>query len=152
MQPQTINLLICELSGRWAAALRMALERSATTGRRPPSRIQEVRRLAELVTAIDENPTALPLVEVQPDNLTSILALLAQFSDQSIPIVALVDDSQSVDVLYEAGAAFVVETPRQITAALKLAIHLATSPNSPTVDESASIADWAHAALPWQPT
>ena len=63
MQPQSLNLLICEHSGRWAAALRMALERSAATGRRLPIRIREVRNLAEFVSAIDDNPTVLNLVE-----------------------------------------------------------------------------------------
>lgn len=151
MLPRTINLLICEQSGRWAAALRMALERAASSRHRPPTRIQEVRRLAELVAAIDGNPTVLPLVEAQPENLAAILALLTQLNDQSIPIVALVDDSRSTDALYEAGAALVVETPRQVAATLKLAIHLTTSPNPPAMSDSASIADWAHAALPWQP-
>src|SRR6185312_12793958 len=97
MQPRSINLLICEQSGRWAAALRLSLERATTTGRQLPARIQEVRRIAELVAAIDENPYALPFVEVQPENLGAILLLLTQLNDQSTPVVALVDGSQSVD-------------------------------------------------------
>ncbi|HEX4414493.1 MAG TPA: hypothetical protein VH107_12755 [Lacipirellulaceae bacterium] len=146
-----LNLLICEQSGRWAAALRTAFGRSASVGRQIPGRIQEVRRLAEFVTPIIGAPTRLNFVEVQPQNLSAVLELLTQMSDQLTPIVALVDDSRSVDALYEAGATLVVETPRQIGTALKLATHFAGLPSSRAYPAPSSIADWAHAALPWQP-
>lgn len=170
VMPASNPWIVCESSGRWAATLRLALVREGAAHGCPglPRRIQEVRSLAELGSAMRENRTALGLVEVRSENLAAVLELLSWGWQRNVRLAALLDESprrqpfgvnsrrsshqDATDALCEAGALAVIETPRQISklfaaAARQLAFRtrILELKGDPT-----SIADRAWAALPWQ--
>lgn len=164
----TLNAwIVCENSGRWTAALRVALDRQTTNAVATP-RISEVRSLAELDAAMNAHVAALGFVEARSDNLAEILELLTKGRRRKARFAALLDESLRrqtsmaslqyadspfvADALWEAGAAEVIDSPRQICAALKFAeLHAAwcTKLTAPT-RELESISKQAWAALPWQ--
>jgi hypothetical protein len=165
-----VEWIVCERSGRWAAAVRAALGRSAW----PPSnvpRVYEVRQLGELRERLAERPDGLALVEAQRESFGDTLAWLAEAvrENRSAQFIALVDrgvwgsveqgavtrqrDRRLVVVaLREAGAADVVTSPRQLGGLLALgerhASLRATERGGPA--STISIAEWAWASLPWQ--
>lgn len=164
---QTVNSwIICELSGRWAAALRVALSRLPGAGFAP--RLYEVRSLTEFAALLDNHRNSLGLIEVQKANLSEVLQLLAdKHSRQTGQFVALLDyplsppysapatshDSRTViDVLREAGVADVLESPRNLHELLSLGKHFAAVARRSAgyTAESRSVADSALSALPWQ--
>ena len=170
VMPASNPWIVCETSGRWAAAMRLALARKATYNDYAvlPRRIQEVRSLAELGSAMSESHAALGLVEVRLDNLADVLELLSRGWKRNARLAALLDDSlrrqpvrvnsrrsshhDATDALYEAGALAVIETPRHISRLFAVAdrqlafrTRILESFGDPT-----SIADRAWAALPWQ--
>jgi hypothetical protein len=153
--------IIWEKSGRWAAALRTATAHLSAERLKAsvPRRIREVRSLDEFQSALDDGRFQLGLVEVRLENLAAILGLLSSRSRSRGPIAALLDETLrgtanqlSVDVLREAGALTVVNSPRRISALLALTQGLAATPSSVSAaaDEQPSFADWARSALPWQ--
>ena len=165
--PTSIAWIVCEESGRWAAALRVELARQAANGADTP-RIFEVRSLLELSTALDEHVAALAFVEVHSDNFGHVLELLTKGRWPRARFVALFDRSvvgqseeesltqaawQTVtNALWEAGAAEVIASPRQLHSALKLAeLHSATcAKRAVSTPDLAAIAARAWASLPWQ--
>lgn len=162
--------ILCEKSGRWAAAVRTAMARLAAERPKPriPRRIREVRSLDEFRSATNEGQHQLGLVEVRLENLPAILELLSSQSRLRTPIAALLDETLrsnseidgrpptpyrfSADVLREAGALAVIDSPRRISELLALtdALAAASSRLSPAAGEQTSLAEWAWAALPWQ--
>jgi hypothetical protein len=165
-----VEWIVCERSGRWAAAVRAALGRSAWSPSAVP-RVYEVRQLVEMKERLAERPDGLALVEVQRENFGDTLTWLAKASQEnrSARFVALVDRGVwgsveqgavsrqrnrrlVVAALREAGAADVVTSPRQLGGILALgerhASLRATECGGPTPE--ISIADWAWASLPWQ--
>ena len=78
--------ITCEKSGRWAAALRIALERRKCA--LPGSRILETRSLAELDLAIKEHEAAFVLVEIRPESTADILSYLAKNGSRRARLVA----------------------------------------------------------------
>ncbi len=203
---------VCERTGRWAAALRVAIARHHSSDRSwiPLARIKEVRTLTQLMgslllsrklpvgdlseaddvlnsraeSASETPPTprrpgfllsnslpkdhpAIVLVEVGEENLADVLEFFSTQRDQNLRFVALMDDSlgksagntKSIvydrdficDALCEAGAADILQTPRQIARLLPLAVRLAQANScfgKPARDDS--IAEMAKLALPWQ--
>jgi hypothetical protein len=166
----TGSWIILEKSGRWAAALRMALARHPETrgAHTLPKRIYEVRSLVELNAAIREQRPLLVLAEVRLDNLAAILELLAHARQPNVPIVALIDDSLATSsrtercempsalvaaaALREAGALSVLETPRQISSLFDFVERQMARRESvfSSTTGHKSLTDWAWAALPWQ--
>jgi hypothetical protein len=71
-----VEWIVCERSGRWAAAVRAALGRSAWSSSAVP-RVYEVRQLGELRERLAERPDGLALVEVQRENFGDVLTWLA---------------------------------------------------------------------------
>jgi hypothetical protein len=163
--------IICERTGRWAAALRVgAARRSPTTVSAP--RIHETRSLNELAERLYARPLSLTLLEVQTSNVGKLLHWLARNSPRfpRARFVALLDrmltertDSggeqlsvESHDVvaaLLESGAAEIADSPRRLRHILAFAEkHAASVRNLPRrSSEPQSIADWARSQLPWQP-
>jgi hypothetical protein len=162
--------IICERTGRWAAAMRVgAARRSSQTG--PALRIYEVRSLDELAERLALRPLSLVLLEVHNSNLAKQLQWLAHNS-QRFPralFVALLDrmltarlDSGSerssgetldvVSTLLESGAAEIAVSPRRLQHIFSLAgKHSAgVRPFRRPPIEAQSIMDWAHSQLPWQ--
>jgi hypothetical protein len=170
VKPVSNPWIVCETSGRWAAALRLAIAREGAAHRCTglPRRIQEVRSLAEFDLAMSESHAALGLVEARLDNLAAVLELLSRGWKRNARLAALLDESlrrqlvrvnsqrlshrDATDALCEAGALAVIETPRHISRLFAAAERLLAfrtrvleSEGDPT-----SIADRAWAALPWQ--
>jgi hypothetical protein len=164
------NWVILEKSGRWAAALRVAIaRRSEAHGlARIPKRIYEARSEADLKSALRDRCPILALAEARLDNLAAILHILADERRFNVPIAALMDDSlttnssigrgenpstfAAADALREAGALAVIQTSRQIASVFDF-VELRTSQcsdtTSPPIDQQL-LTDWAWAALPWQ--
>jgi hypothetical protein len=162
--------IICERTGRWAAALRVGAARqwSQTV---PVPRIYEVRSLDELAEQLAARPLSLTFVQVHTSNVAKALRWLAHNS-QRFPrarFVALLDrmldvqpesgselssvESQDVvAALLESGAAEIAVSPRRLQHNFVLADKHATSvrglPRPPA--EAQSITDWARSRLPWQ--
>jgi len=152
--PNVPMWIVCESTGRWTAALRLALarRRGAALG----GRIKEVRSLAELSGAANELPSALILIEVQPESFGAPLNWFAQGWQRGARGVALFDAQplaeQACAALLEAGALAVIDSPRRIEGVLELERRVAVSrrarASNPGGEES--IAERAWAALPWQ--
>jgi hypothetical protein len=148
--------LISEESGRWAAALRVAFDRSTNVAARP--RLIEMRNLTELVAQPNEPGADLVLIEVGAANVARALEVAARWKSLGTPFVALLQDPvehlRLTDLLFEAGAAEVSQSPRDLRGLLEL--HTRTSGRSrmavSTSFERQSLTDWAWSMLPWQGT
>lgn len=147
------NWIICEKSGRWAAALRIALERRKCALHK--LRILETRSLAELDLAIKDHDTAFVLVEVRPESVANTLGFLTNHGSRRIRLVAMLEfggqagtDCRLVtDALLEAGATDVIDSSRQLGAVLEIAER---QPQNNWTEHAGTIAERAWAALPWQ--
>jgi hypothetical protein len=165
-----LEWILCERSGRWAAALRAALRRTDSPMETMP-KIYEVRQLDELASRLEARPDHLALVEVERHRFGDILSWLASACriQRHARFVALANrdvcdplgiDPASrrrarqavIDALREAGASEVVMSPFQLNSLLALGAQhafLRTSRlDSPS--ENVSITQWAWASLPWQ--
>jgi hypothetical protein len=159
--------VVCEESGRWTAALRMAFARLPKARSTP--RLYEVRSLGGLSTHLDKNGRDLTLIEVSRENLTEVVQLLMRRGPRLSQFVALLEEAAPrrhtaaaihgepgtqpiADLLWEAGAADVVESPRQLRGLLSLHNRLDTvrSPILGSFAERPSFSDWAWSTLPWQ--
>ena len=99
-----IHWIICERSGEWASAIRLAVNRANW----PPqtlAKIVEVRRFSELSARLCERPQSFALVEVHPANLADALIWLA-IAERSHPqsCFAALADRAIVDGEYKTGA------------------------------------------------
>jgi hypothetical protein len=150
--PNPRSWIVCETSGRWTAALRVALARQNLVH---AGRIQEVRSLPE-VSAAQEASSALVLVEVRPDNLAASMNWFLRGWQHGARAVALLGGELSADqvaeALLEAGALAVIESPRHVAAVFGLAGRVAASrlAHAKKSGSVLSIAERAWAALPWQ--
>jgi hypothetical protein len=165
-----VDWVVCERSGQWTGALRAALGRSGWSQSAVP-RVFEVRQLGELTAHLDKRPDDLALVEVRRENVSAVLEWLAVAgrnyrrarvvaladrslweSEESEPEAGRRDRQQVVDALFEAGAAEVVTSPRQLQGALRLGQRQASlrvaDLEAPTAWQS--IEEWAWLSLPWQ--
>ncbi len=161
--------IVCEVSGRWAAALRMAFARLPVAQYAP--RLYEVQSLAELTALMDEHRNGLGLIEVRRTNLAEVLEVLADEpfarfgrfaallddnlwqANQDSAAILDSDKQQIIDLLWEAGAAEVVESPRHLRGllALRECLEAVATRAAARSAESQDIADWAWSILPWQP-
>lgn len=167
--PSSHSWIVCETAGRWAAALRLAVARWQCAGADCVvlPRIHEVRSLADLEMGIKASSNAVGFVEVSNDNLALILEIFAKNARRNSRCVALLDSESSwqansetpqpvnresvADVLMEAGALCVVNSPRQIGSAIAIVTQYCTvraAMAAPDGDES--IAERAWASVPWQ--
>jgi hypothetical protein len=162
--------ILCETSSRWAAALRMALERHA----RPDEcqhRLHETRSLVELSEYLPQRPGSLALIEVHRANLSDVLIWLTAHDGRcgQPRCVALLDRSLQADpwdaaalesdarqdvsdALREAGAVDVLVSPRHLEPLLELGRrHAASMAQQRPGDIAApSLTARARASLPWQ--
>lgn len=161
--------IVCERSGRWAAALRIAMARQQT-GEAAPPRLREVRHLVELSEYVREHRHALCLIEVRSDTYDQTLAWLAEAVHRQPAgrFIALLDGDccdgiespnvgdtrrrDVIDALREAGALDVVQSPRHLRQVLALADrHWAQSAQHAAADSAdQSLSNWVAELLPWQ--
>lgn len=162
--------MVCEMSGRWATALRIALARSGWPQTSVP-RLLEVRQLAELTEKLDQRPHDMALVEVRRENAMEVLLWLAKARREywQARFIAVVDrgiwqstDASTatwrrarqplIDALLEAGAVDVVTSPRHLDAVLAIGQRHAALDTERLHGQAArmSVADWISASLPWQ--
>ena len=161
--------IVCERTGRWASALRVGAARHGPISGRQPG-ICEVRSQQELAERLEVRPQSLAFLEFHPSNLGKLLPWLADNS-RKFPranFIALLDGTFGVaasphsnrlpdthdiaDVLLEAGAAEIADSPRRLQHILALARRHAAivgSLQSQAAREQ-SIADWAWSQLPWR--
>jgi hypothetical protein len=158
--------IVCGRSGRWAAAIRAVFVKSPGSKLRP--RLYEIRNLDELNSVWRDHPHSITFVEVHPGNLPQVVDLLSAESCHSEShLSALMDYSlwqdagsshvesnerkrRITDMLREAGATDVFETPRRLQGLLELRERLVAHwISSPGMGYS-SIHAWAHSLLPWQ--
>lgn len=149
--------VVCEQTGRWAAALRVELSRQAADYAKP--RLLETRGFAELEAAVREHTPSLVLVEVCPGTAVTALGLLAKFATSYTRCIALLEFGDqpianrelTTDALLEAGALEVITSSRQLRAILQIGRLVATAGHKRgDGDSGESIAERAWAALPWQ--
>jgi len=150
--------VICETTGRWAAALRVASARNITRIAKP--RIHEIRNLTEFERAIAEHAPPIALLEVRPENLAAALSLLAQLRSSRVLFVALLEfvDARpaggqiATDGLLEAGAAVVLTSTRQFDVVFQLAGRQAAICRGLAATDQGpqNFTKRAWAALPWQ--
>jgi hypothetical protein len=159
--------IVCESTGRWAAALRTAFSRSPHIQFSP--RICEVRSPAEFYARLNEESGSIGLVEVRQANLADVLKLISGDSHRRpLEIVALLDHSprqigrvdtaspdhqqQMVGILWEAGATAVIESPLHMCKLAALGNRRAAAVDS-IIDPLAkvqSVEAWARSRIPWQ--
>ena len=105
------DVIVCERSGSWAAALRSNLIELA-------ARIRETRTLAECAVELQHSPAALVAVEVTVDNLARALHYLDAWQaayPQALLLALLARGNECHEaVLREAGAAHVVTGTRRL--------------------------------------
>lgn len=162
--------IVCERSGRWAAALRIAVARQRA-GTAAPPRLREVRHLAELQQHHSENRHALCLIEVDADNFDQVLTWLAEAGRRrpTICSLALLTDDDgfdgaepspagdarrrdAIEALREAGVLDVVQSPRHVRRVIALADrHGARSVHYGIGDATEQpLTEWVASRLPWQ--
>ncbi len=110
-----VDLIVCEKSGRWAAAIA-----AAPAARRAASpRLAEVRSLTQLQRELEASPQSIAAVDVTAENLEVVLGWLVQASSRyaDVRLVALLaPEVAPAEALFrEAGAVevltSVVEAP-----------------------------------------
>jgi hypothetical protein len=154
--PKSTKWIVCEESGRWTAAIRTAFVRLQAQTRSP--RLYEVRSLAEASAYLDESTHSLILVEVIATNLVGSLVLLRRCEAHLVPFVALLGETSRrphlADLLWEAGATEVVESPRELRGLIALHQRISSAAGFAAANllDRESFADWAWSTLPWQDT
>jgi hypothetical protein len=137
----TVYLIVCERTGRWAVALKRALGDEL--------KLIETRSLPACAAELSRDPSTVVAVEVTSLNLEAVLASLAAWQ-RYFPrsrAIALGDESLTVadHLLREAGAALVLHSTREVARAAKLVqCHAARIP-APDLPLEQAI----HKRLPW---
>jgi hypothetical protein len=159
------RLILCERSGRWAAALRRELERQqrrrASGAEAPegvsdekcaspwPPRIEETRSLAHAFRALAEAPASFLIVEITRANVDALLGHMAEL-DRWFPLarLAVLGDRRLAGygwLMREAGAVWHTCSPRRLAPLAALARrHLASAPSP-----RRGLREQIWAGLPW---
>ena len=138
----TARLILCEKTGRWAAAFR----RAAAAGELP---IRETRSLEQLERELEQLPSSVAAIEINSASAARIGSQLAgwrvRFSAARFVLLAETDVAASEPELREAGACHVVYSSRDLAATVELIRrHLARAPRP-----ELSLEDSILASLPW---
>lgn len=141
-RPARPRVIVCERTGRWAVALRRELGDAAV-------RLHETRSLADSWDMLHRFPASFVVVELTRGNADALLARLAMLERHHprarVAIVAERELLHYQELLREAGAAWFVVSPRQLTPLVQaVGRHLEQVP-SPQL----SLAEQVWAELPW---
>jgi len=146
---QNPGIVVCEKTGRWADALRLALTRPMPDMRLRVADVRETRSLDECGEAVESSPESVVVVEARGSNLSMLPSWIANLC-RRFPralVVAVADRELGAirPLLREAGAAHVVFSPRMLRPALRMADrHLATARPS-----ESNLYTEIYASLPW---
>jgi hypothetical protein len=137
-----VRLIVCEKTGRWAAAVKAA---------RPAARLAEVRSLTQCQRELDASPRSIAAVEVTAENLEIALGWLVQVSRRypDVRLVALLTPGLAAaeSLLREAGA---VEVLRSTIEAPLLA-HMAARQAPLAPDQAGNFRQLVAERLPFAP-
>ncbi len=161
-----IELIVCESSGAWAAALRVH------SIRQPPFvawKIMEHRSLDDAWRRLSESPNSIVLVEVSPDTFPTILGwtararryfprtqvaalLIGSFAQRSGSHGAGDGREDVAAALFESGVAVILNSRRDLGPLVQLTERHATRTAllPPAGTSLPALAHWAHSSLPWQ--
>ncbi|MGD0518835.1 MAG: hypothetical protein ABSA26_14970 [Thermoguttaceae bacterium] len=136
------RLVVCERTGRWAAALRCELSGAGL-------RVWETRSLADCGTLLAESPASFAVLELSEKKIGEILDFIrhwqAEFPLFRFAVVADRDLASYKWFMHEAGAADFICSVRKIGAVTRTACrHLAQSPPLP---QSLTERIWANLPL-----
>jgi hypothetical protein len=159
---KTIDLIIFEIDGRWAAALRQQFARTAGPNRMG-ARLHEVRSIRELNDRLHDYPNCCTFLEVRPQSIGEMLIWLEK-NGRAYPrgcFVALFDGTEldtahwnlAADALLAAGAATIADSPRRLQlASFVCERHVALQQAMARINDgdNQSFSDWAWSLLPWQ--
>jgi hypothetical protein len=151
--------IVCERTGRWTAALNVAITRDLAEAHRL-NRAQQVRTPGELTSRLDEQPFAVVLLELRTTNLAELLEWLAiEVPARShARFVALIDaadlDQEQRQAMAEAalaaGAMDLAFSPRHLQHVLLIGRRHAES-HAAAPAHTLPGADWdLSCLLPWQ--
>jgi hypothetical protein len=151
--------IVCETTSRWAAALRLALDRDPQL-RAGGVRLYETRLLGDLSARVAQRPDGFVAIEVHDRNAADVLAWLSGAVGRyhQARFVALVDHSLSAgrrdleDTLREAGALEIACSPRHLQAIVELYRRHAALSNVAAASLAADrpLEEQVWALLPWQ--
>lgn len=137
------RFLICERSGRWAAALRRAAHDTDPRGR-------EIRSLDDCWRELTASPTSLVAVEVTIANVERVVRWIRRvesaFPRAHVVAVGERELEPTQWLLRDAGARHAVFSPRQLASLARMARRYLTGN---AAGEEDSPWPWAGARLPW---
>jgi hypothetical protein len=131
------RLIVCEKTGRWAAALRAA---GAT--------VSSLRSLTPCAAALAADPAAVLAIETTPANVEAVLALLlrvARLPQTRLAALLSADFAAAEPLLREAGACDVLTS---VTVAPRL-VRLARRQQRQSPPPAQSLREMIAARLPW---
>lgn len=140
MQPK---LIVCESTSRWAPAIRRA-----TFGIRLP--LIETRSLRACGEELAARPYSIAAIETSPANLAVVVEMIDRWRRDAIGlrILALASTplDHASDLLLDAGASYVIESPLKLAPLLRIVErHLRPRPRAEVATLEARLA----AELPW---
>jgi hypothetical protein len=139
----TARLLVCEKTGRWAAALRREVAGSAL-------RVVESRSLAECRREVERSPASFVLVELTGANVVKIVewieSVLREFPELRIAVLGHREAREHEAQVREAGAIYVAFSPRRLGPVVRMARRrLALAPQ-----EELTFREKLWKRLPWK--
>jgi hypothetical protein len=139
----TARLILCEKSSRWAVALRRTLGPDQHV-------LRQTRSLAECGRELAAAPASLVAIECTDENLDKAVLAINEWATHypHARFAAVFDSSLAAaePLLREAGAAAVIDSPRQALALARLALgHVARAPagDLPLVESIRQRLPWA---------
>jgi hypothetical protein len=111
------RVIVCEKTGRWAIALRRALND-------PPEHISETRSFQACWLELEQHPASLVALEFFPDDLETLLrrmmGLQRRYRRARVVVLGERGSEHCEWVLREAGAVHVLFSPRSLVATARL--------------------------------
>lgn len=138
----TARFIVCEKTGKWAAAFRRAL-------RSGEPRVYETRTLHDMRDLLEAHPASFVALEAHAGNLAPLCRMLVDIRQEFHRAAAIVvtqrGHSQCRWLLREAGAAYVVDSPRRLSPLVQMARkHIAAAPAAEPTLRDTLLRD-----LPW---
>jgi hypothetical protein len=141
---QTVRVIVCERTGKWASALRVLVPL-------PRTAICETRGLAECRVRLRESPASLIVVESTPENWLDVCRWLplqtGQFANMRAVIVAEPVLRGAECLLRTAGAHHLVDSLAGLGGLSRWIVrHIDQTPRS-----KQSVRQWTWSRMPWPP-